>query len=214
MEKKRFSQTDIPARKKANRLATVVLGLFIGAFLVSLIPLGLAVLLPGERIERILRQLYWSIPFYICLGALLLMIGCGFLSAAFSSKTGKFSRRAGAGMLCLLFIGLSVFCLWCLVAAPLLDIPYLEDPLVLQLENVYFDRISSSEDNSDSFYLTGETAAGKGYRFEIPEEDYDKGMASWEDAYEKYDAHFDMLAQVKCLPHTRTLLVWEYWPVG
>lgn len=199
--------------KKMGSLKIVVTAA-VGIFLVSLVLSVLGAALPGEQQERAVREMYCSLPFQFCLCVLLVLVAAGSFSWAVRKKSST-SQRVGMGVLGLFLLGLAVFCLWYSVVNPLLDLPYLKKPAVIQLENVSFERSigTSNNGNEDSYYLTGETVQGKEYRFLINQAVFEQGQSDWQQAYEDYNANFQMLAQVECLPHTRTLLSWEYWPV-
>lgn len=202
-----------PLEKKKNTRKIVVTAAVV-IFLVSLVLSLLGAALPGEQQEQVVRELYWSLPFYLCLCLILVLVAAASFGLAAVRKKAPARQRVGMGVLGLFLLGLAAFCLWYSVVNPLLDLPYVKDPAVIQLKNVYFERSTGYNSHSgiiqDSYYLTGETSQGQEYRFPINQADFEQGQSDWQKTYENYNADFQMVVQVECLPHTRTLLSWEY----
>lgn len=92
----------------------------------------------------------------------LLALGLGIAVTAMTaaSEQGVKPKLLAAGL-----IALMVFAFYLLVGQPLMDVPYLFDPVVVELDDVRTKRTDSSEDVS--YYLEGVDHEGRAWSFRI-----------------------------------------------
>lgn len=92
----------------------------------------------------------------------LLALGLGIVITAMTaaSEQGVKPKLLAAGL-----IALMVFAFYLLVGQPLMDVPYLFDPVVVELDDVRTRRTDSSDDVS--YYLEGVDQEGRAWSFRI-----------------------------------------------
>ena len=83
-----------------------------------------------------------------------------------------------------------------------LDVPYLDHPLLTYLNKFDLDRSSGTGDSPTRYYLRGRDAEGKKHSFEISRDRYDEGI--------QLRGEKDIIAKAAYLPHTSVLITLEY----
>lgn len=97
--------------------------------------------------------------------------------------------------ICAIFFPIGVFCL---LKAPILDLPYINSPASMRLNNVTFERDNNYE-YSTMYRLFGYTDTDAIEIFEINFQTYDREKEKWQPGE-------NVLADVSYLPHTSILM--------
>lgn len=159
----------------------------------------------GERIEVL--QTYFSIPFYLFLSLLILLLAGSLLFMTARDRVGSRGTRLVLGLVSVIMVGIGVFAAVTQVVYPLRDIPYLREPRIVVLEDVrfHYDNIG----DSPSISMQGIDGEGREQQFSIGSQEYEQGEMLYEQAYGSEEEA--VMAQVEYLPYSRMILRMELW---
>lgn len=112
---------------------------------------------------------------------------------------GKAAKQIAGYVICIILCAVFSY----LILRPLvLDGPYLENPEVVYLNRLDFDRSSSTGDSPTRYYVRGYDMNGEKHSFEITKKRYNEGI--------QRNGEEDFIVKASYLPHTKVLLSLEY----
>ncbi|MFI3116286.1 MAG: hypothetical protein R3Y12_09130, partial [Clostridia bacterium] len=118
------------------------------------------------------------------------------LGAMFSLIGAVKSKEVARKIMCVVIF---LVCAW-YTGIHILDIPYINDPFVVNISNVQTS-VSVSSKGVRSYYLKGKTEQNESVSFSISKNDYDY--------IEKYPSLSKNMI-IKCLPNTKTVLEYSF----
>lgn len=179
-------------RNQLQKLTTAVCIISV----ISILPMLVLFLWRMGRMQKEVLSNYFSIPFFaVCSVAILVLAGV--LLYIWRKQEGEF------GILSLVVpVGIAVtgICLLYLkVITPLQDLPYLQKPSEVHLENVTFNYNDMGD--SPTIQVAGENAQGKQQYFIIDEDTYEEGEEIYQKTSQLPGKH-TVVADVEYLPHS------------
>lgn len=145
-------------RRRFRRLL-IVGGILVAACMVGYVVWAImGIVFVGRTDEGVIGIVYrlMGIPVFL----LALSLGIVITAMTAASEQGVKPKLLAAGL-----IALMVFAFYLLVGQPLMDVPYLFDPVVVELDDVRTRRTDSSDDVS--YYLEGVDHEGRAWSFRI-----------------------------------------------
>lgn len=169
--------------------------------LASLLPMGILLLLHTSDGQKAVLENYVSMPFWLSVALLCLLCAACFAAGAWKGKDWQDKLLCSAGALALAAIGLLTIA--GRVVDPLSDLPYLQAPSQIQLEDVRFSY--SNLGDTPTVQLEGLDEQGKRESFSISRGVYAQGEALYEQAGAGNGTH-TITAQIAYLPHSETVV--------
>lgn len=170
--------------------------------LISVIPVAVSSIIQTDNAHREIISNYVSMPFWFFVSLMLIL-----LSVCILYYVIKKSREIRSWIFVLpaaVLLLLGVFGVYSEVLGPLGDIPYLDDPPVVRLEDVRF--YYNNTGDFPEIQLEGEKEDGKKERFSISYATYEQGQKLHEQADEN-----SVAVDVEYLPCSKTVLNTTMW---
>ncbi len=172
--------------------------------LVSIIPMAVPLFLKVDDASKEVLGNYFSIPFWCSVSLVMVLAAVNILCVAIrSAKFGDWKLKFLFPLFSMGLVAAGAFTIYTCVVNPLRDIPYLNDPNIIRLENVQF--YYSNIGDSPTIQLDGRDQEGLRDTFDIDYKIYEQGQALYEQAYEMPGNNL-IAADIEYLPYSKTIL--------
>lgn len=171
--------------------------------LVFILPMALSAVISKTAGGNGITENYCSLPFWICISFFIICTAVTLLYLSLKERHGGWQQKLAFPVITAVLAGISVFVLYVQVVNPLRDIPYLNSPDTVLLNDVsfYYNNIS----DSPTIQISGMDADGRRKTFSISREEFKEGKELLMQT-QNLDGSQALTAAITYLPYSEMIL--------